>query len=112
MWPGASGIRSRRVYDPIWLSMIGRSSSDIRAALFCCSALLSALIFAEHLHYKVMNARAQLPNCLIVAVRMNPVGQQGDNNFPFRLDPDRGAGKSHVSNRRGREMTARAGIFR
>ena len=76
MWRGVAGIRSRRALDSGLFFPVALLSSGISAALANCSLLLSALFFAEHLHYQVVNAGAQLPNGLIVAARMDPISQQ------------------------------------
>src|ERR1700691_5809315 len=66
----------------------------------------------ERIHDQVMNLRAEVANLLIVAPRMNAIGQHRDRNFALRLDPDGSAGEAEVPDCRRRKAMPGAGMLR
>src|SRR3984893_12597760 len=66
----------------------------------------------ECIHDQIVNLRAEIANLLIVAARMNPVGQHRYRDFALRLDPDRCAGEAEMPDCSRREPMPRAGILR
>src|SRR5271170_1709220 len=65
----------------------------------------------ECIHDEVVNLRAEVANLLIVAPRMNAIGQHRDRNFALRLDPDRCSSKSQMAHCARREAMPRAGML-
>src|SRR5277367_6645951 len=64
----------------------------------------------KNFHDTVVNQRAKLANRLVVAARMDAVGQDRNRDLAFRFDPDRGSGKTKMADRGRREMSAGAGV--
>ncbi len=62
-------------------------------------------MFTQRFHDQVMNTGPQLSNRLIIAIRMDSVGQQRDNDLPFRFDPDGRTGETEMTNRVSGEIT-------
>src|SRR6202030_2570590 len=55
-------------------------------------------------HDQVVNLRPELANRLIVAARMNAIGEHRDRRFTFRFDPYRSPGESEMTHRAPRQQ--------
>src|SRR6266404_5723892 len=60
-------------------------------------------------HDEVVNFGAELAYSLVVAARMDSISQHRDRGFGFRLDPERSAGESEVTDGIAREQMPGAG---
>src|SRR5579863_3628317 len=60
-------------------------------------AAVPASSMVDCFHDEVVNFRAELANRLVVALRMDPVGEHRNGGLAFGIDPDRSAGESEVT---------------